>query len=88
MPGLNTALLVAALLLLLSLGLGLVRALRGPTLADRMLSVQLLGTCGVALLLLMGHLLGQPALHDVALVLALLAVVSAAAVTRRETDDD
>jgi multicomponent Na+:H+ antiporter subunit F len=53
-----------------------------------MLSVQLLGTGGVALLLMMAVSLGTSALVDVALVLALLAVVAAAALTRREVSGD
>ena len=73
---------------MLTLVIGLVRALRGPTLQDRMLSVQLLGTGGVAFLLLLAVLLGIPALLDVALVLALLAAVAAAALTRREVGHD
>jgi len=81
-------LLIALLLLLASLGLGLLRALVGPSLADRMLSVQLLGTGGVALLLLLSVLLGQPALIDVALVLALLAAVAVAALTGRELEHE
>ena len=76
-------LIFSALILLLSLLLGTVRALRGPTLPDRMLSVQLLGTGGVALLLLLAAATSTPALLDVALVLALLAAVAVAAVTRR-----
>lgn len=74
--------------LLLTLLLGIVRGLRGPTLEDRMLSVQLLGTGGVALLLLLADLTATRALIDVALVLALLAAVSAAAVTRRVVSRD
>ena len=80
--------LVATLVLLLSLALGLLRALRGPSLEDRMLSVQLLGTGGVALLMLLAELLRLPALLDVALILALLAAVAAAALTRREVNHD
>ena len=50
----SSPLLIAALVvLLLTLGAGMVRALRGPSLADRMLAVQLLGTGGVGLLLLL-----------------------------------
>ena len=48
---------------------------------------QLLGTGGVALLLLLSTLLALPALTDVALVLALLAVVAVASMTRREMQD-
>lgn len=76
-------LLVSLLVLLLTLMLGAVRALLGPTLEDRMLSVQLFGTGGVALLLLLGALVEVPALFDVALVLALLSAVAAAAFTGR-----
>ena len=82
----TSVLLASTLLLLLTLAAGLVRAMIGPSLQDRMLSVQLLGTGGVALLLLMSTLLAAPALIDVALVLALLAAVAAAALTRREVD--
>jgi multicomponent Na+:H+ antiporter subunit F len=53
-----------------------------------MLSVQLLGTGGVALLLLLATLLELPSLLDVSLVLALLAAVSAVALTRREVGND
>ena len=68
----------------LSLILGLVRVLRGPTAADRLVAAQLLGTTGVGLLLLLAPVLGLPALADVALVLALLAVVVVVALTARD----
>ena len=74
----------AALVLMLSLLLGLVRVLRGPSAADRLMAAQLLGTTGVGLLLLLAPVLGSAALIDVALVLALLAVVAVAALTGRE----
>ena len=69
---------------LLSLTVGLARALRGPKLQDRMLSVQLISSGEVGLLLLMSARQELPALLDVSLILALLAAVSAAALTRRE----
>jgi multicomponent Na+:H+ antiporter subunit F len=74
----------AALALMLSLLLGLIRVLRGPSPADRLMAAQLLGTTGVGLLLLLAPVLGSAALIDVALVLALLAVVAVAALTGRE----
>lgn len=80
----DSLVLLLSFTLLMTLVLGLARALRGPTLEDRMLSVQLLGTGGVALLLLLADLAATSALLDVALVLALLAAVAAAAMTRRE----
>jgi len=80
-----------ALLLLLTLALGLIRIWRGPTIADRMLAAQLFGTTGVGLLLVLAELQQMPALRDVALVLALLAVMAVLAfvarVWRREPED-
>jgi multicomponent Na+:H+ antiporter subunit F len=72
-------LLLSALGLMLSLFLGLLRVLLGPGAGDRMLAIQLIGTAGVGMLLLLNVLLNQPALLDVALLLALLAAVAAAA---------
>jgi multicomponent Na+:H+ antiporter subunit F len=80
-------LLILTCLLLLVLAAGLARAMIGPTLPYRMISVQLLATGGVATLLLMATLLQSNALIDVALILALLAAVAAAAMTRNEVDD-
>ena len=88
MIDMDMLLLTAVVLLLVTLITGLVRALIGPSLQDRMLSIQLLGTGGVALLILLGLLLKIEALVDTALVLALLAAVAAAALTRRETPHD
>ncbi len=81
---------VSALGLMLSLFLGLLRVLRGPVAGDRLLAMQLIGSTGVGLLLLLSLLLDQTALIDVALVLALLAAVAAAAFTGQEleTRDD
>lgn len=81
---------IATLGLMFSLFLGLLRILRGPGAGNRMLAAQLIGTTGVAMLLLLSLLLDQHALIDVALILALLAAVAAAAFTgqQRETDHD
>jgi multicomponent Na+:H+ antiporter subunit F len=67
------------LLLLVTVVAGLWRVLRGPTDADRLLAPQLFGTTGVAALLVAADRLAAPALRDVALLLALLAVVTSAA---------
>jgi len=76
--------------LMLSLLLGLIRVLRGPEAGDRMMAAQLIGTTGVGILLLLSLLFNQPALSDVALILALLAAVAAAAFSgkQRETSND
>ena len=65
-------LLAAAGFVLATVALGLVRILRGPGDADRMMAAQLLGTGGIAVLLLAAGG-GLPAAADVALTLALLA---------------
>jgi multicomponent Na+:H+ antiporter subunit F len=72
-------LFAAAALVLLIVAIGLLRLLRGPTDADRIMAVQLLGTGTVAVLLLLAAALDAPAVIDVALVLALLAAFLAAA---------
>lgn len=76
-----------ALFLLLNLGAGMWRVLRGPTHADRMLAAQLFGTTAVAILLLLAKVMEQPAIRDVALVFALLAAVTAVAFVRRAWPD-
>ncbi|RUO30304.1 monovalent cation/H+ antiporter complex subunit F [Aliidiomarina soli] len=72
-----------AALLLVTLLAGLIRIWRGPNPADRMLAAQLFGTTGVAILLVLAQAMQTPALNDVALVLALLAVVAMVAFVRR-----
>lgn len=72
-----------ALYLLLTLGAGVLRALRGPTAADRMLAVQVFGTTAVAALLVLAQGSANAALRDVALVFSLLASVTAVAFVRR-----
>ncbi len=72
-------LLASSGFVLAMVAVGLVRVLRGPANADRMMAAQLLGTGGIAVLLLMGAATDVTALVDVALVLALLAAFAAVA---------
>lgn len=72
-------LLTMAAFVLGIVALGLIRLLRGPGEADRMLAAQLLGTGGVAALLLFGVATGVAAIADIALVLALLAAFASVA---------
>lgn len=83
MNGVQTLYLALAVFLLLNLGAGMWRVLRGPTAADRMLAAQLFGTTAVAMLLLLAEVSDNAALRDVALMFALLAAVSAVAFVRR-----
>lgn len=71
-----------ACVLLLSVAAGLWRVWRGPTHADRLMAVQLFGTSGAAILMLLAVSQDQPALLDAALVLALLAAVVCAALVQ------
>ena len=72
-------LLTAAAVVLATVALGLLRVLRGPGDAERMMSAQLLGTGGVAVLLLLATATGIRAAVDVALTLALLAAFASIA---------
>lgn len=78
----NELYLFLALFILLNLLAGVLRVLLGPTLQDRMLTAQLFGTTGVAILLILSEATGVSALRDVALVFALLGVVSVVAFVR------
>lgn len=75
--------LLCAVFLIGTVGAGLIRVFRGPETADRMLAVQLLGTTGVAILMLLAKGWPAPVLLDVALVFALLAPVAIVALVRR-----
>ena len=71
-----------SLFLLVNLLVGLWRALRGPTAADRLLTVQLFSTTSVAVLLLQARLEHSYSLRDIALVFALLGAITAVAFVR------
>jgi multicomponent Na+:H+ antiporter subunit F len=72
-------LLAAAVFVLAMVALGLTRILRGPGDADRMMAAQLMGTGGMATLLLFAVASGVPAAIDVALTLALLSLFASVA---------
>ena len=72
-------LLASSGFVLAMVAVGLIRLLHGPANADRMTAAQLLGTGGIATLLLMAAATDVSALVDVALVLALLAAFASVA---------
>lgn len=82
------ALDVLTLILLASLLAGLLRIWRGPGFADRMLAAQLMGTTGIGLLVVFAERLAMPALRDVALVFALLALLAVLAFVARLWDPE
>lgn len=79
----TVALHVFAMVLVANLAVGLVRVLRGPRFEDRLLAVLLFGTTGVALLLTLAAVGGEPALRDIALVFVVLGLVAVIVATRR-----
>jgi multicomponent Na+:H+ antiporter subunit F len=84
-------LLAAAGFVLAMVALGLVRILRGPADADRMMAAQLLGSGGIAALLLGGAAVGDGSVVDVSLTLALLAAFASIAFVKfapASTGDD
>lgn len=74
--------LLAGVFILLTVAVGLTRVLLGPRGADRMMAAQLLGSGGIAAMLLTAAGLESAAALDVALTFALLAAVAAVAFTK------
>ncbi len=67
---------------LLTMALLLVRAIRGPTVFDRVLAVNSFGTMTVLLLTLHGFFAGRPDFLDLSLVYALVSFVGTLAVLK------
>lgn len=76
-------LISCALIILCAIAAGMIRILKGPTDADRMMAAQLFGTCGVTILLLLAKGLNTVVLLDIALVFALLAALASITFVRR-----
>ena len=68
----NLPLLVAGFAVLVSMAMVLVRAVRGPTVYDRILSVNTFGTATVLFIALLGFIVGRPDFLDLGLLYALL----------------
>lgn len=71
---------VVALAILVTMVLALVRALRGPTLYDRILAVNMFGTKTAILLAVLAFLFGRQDFLDLALTYALINLVGVLAV--------
>ncbi len=72
----------AALALVVAIALMLVRALRGPTLYDRVLAVNSLGTKIILLLGVIGFLTGRPDFLDISILYALINFVATIAILK------
>lgn len=62
----------AAIAIIATMGLALIRAFIGPTLFDRILAVNTFGTKTVLIIAVLGFLMGRPDFLDIALVYALI----------------
>jgi len=72
----------ATLAVLVTMGLALIRAFRGPTVYDRILAVNMFGTKTVLFIAVFGFLTGRPDFLDIALVYALINFISTVAVLK------
>lgn len=72
----------AVLALLVTVVLAIARAIRGPTVFDRLLATNTAGTVAVLLLSTIGFLAGRPDFLDLAIVYGLLNVVGTIAVLK------
>jgi multicomponent Na+:H+ antiporter subunit F len=72
----------AALALLVALGLALCRALAGPTVFDRALAANSIGTLAMMMLAVFGFLTGRPEFLDLAILYGLLNVIGTIAVLK------
>jgi multicomponent Na+:H+ antiporter subunit F len=78
----------AAVFLLAMVAIGLFVILRRPAEVDHMMAAQLLGTGGVAMLLLLAVAMETPSIVDVALLLSLFAAFAAVAFVRNASDPE
>ena len=72
----------AAVGLVMAMALALARALLGPTLYDRILSVNTFGTKTVLILAVVGFLFGRPEFLDIALAYALINFIGTIAILK------
>lgn len=79
---------LAALAILLTMALALVRALKGPTVYDRIVAVNVFGTKTVLLVALITFVTGNHDLIDVALVYALINFIAVVTVMKLVKERD
>jgi multicomponent Na+:H+ antiporter subunit F len=72
----------AACALLVTLALALARASLGPSVFDRLLAANTIGSCAMLLLAVMGFLSGRPEFLDLSLVYGLLNILGTIAVLK------
>ncbi len=78
----NTVLVLTALAIFATMALALIRALRGPSVYDRIVAVNVFGTKTVLIVALIAAISGNDDLIDVALVYALINFIAIVAVLK------
>ncbi|MDA1101654.1 MAG: monovalent cation/H+ antiporter complex subunit F [Proteobacteria bacterium] len=73
---------VTAFAVLIALGIALARAFLGPTVFDRILAVNSVGTKTVLLIAVLGFLTGRPDFLDIAIVYALINFIGVVAILK------
>jgi len=72
----------AAIALLITMGMALIRLLAGPSLFDRVLAVNMFGTKTVLLIAVVGYVTDRPDFLDIALAYALINFIGTIAILR------
>jgi len=72
----------AAAAILVTMALALARAVKGPTIYDRILAGNMFGTKTVLMIAVLGYLMGRPEFMDIALVYALINFVGIIAILK------
>lgn len=73
---------IASIAVLVALALAVFRALAGPTVFDRVLAANTIGTSAILILALFGFLTGRPEFLDIGILYALLNVIGTLAVLK------
>ena len=73
---------VAALAILVAMALAVARAIKGPTVFDRVLAGNTMGTLAIMLLAVLGFLAGRPEFLDIGLTYGLLNLIGTLAILK------
>jgi multicomponent Na+:H+ antiporter subunit F len=78
----ETILNLAVIIIMIAIGLGIYRLVKGPTVVDRVIALDLLTLIAIALIAMIAHITSRFIYVDVALVYGLLSFLSVLAVAR------
>lgn len=78
----NNLLIFATLFLCITVFMCIIRAIKGPTAADRLVAINVIGTKTIILILLVSFILKETYFIDVALVYALISFISSVVIAK------